>query len=156
MAACAITASELITSLGVSAEQCHRAWLGSAGRALGPLEVAGDRPPPPQPWHEHPARSMSLAASVLSRLAIPLSEASRRWGPAKIGVVVGDSGHADGSEPAGGDLIDMVCRSARARGPAYAITGDMSAGASAVRAASDLLGAGHCDGVVVSRHERRP
>jgi 3-oxoacyl-(acyl-carrier-protein) synthase len=46
-------------------------------------------------------------------------------------------------------FVDMVRQHARARGPAYAITGDLSASGQALRSAVGLLDARHCDAVVV-------
>jgi hypothetical protein len=47
------------------------------------------------------------------------------------------------------DLVELARRHSRARGPAYAITGDIAAGGWAIRSATDLLSSGLCDGVLV-------
>jgi 3-oxoacyl-[acyl-carrier-protein] synthase I len=135
-------------------------WLG---------EVHDPLPEIPAPLARFACRNNQLALAALESIAAEVQAAIARFGPARVGVVVGTStsgvGDAENAiahrERTGvlahqfhydqlefGGLARFVAEVAGARGPAYTLSTACSSGARALASARSLLELGACDAVI--------
>jgi 3-oxoacyl-[acyl-carrier-protein] synthase-1 len=81
-------------------------------------------------------------------MTVALADASRRWGPGRVAVIVASDGRPDDSDGYDDALVELARRHARGRGIAFAVTGGTSASGRALETSWRLLAAGRCDAVL--------
>lgn len=132
-------------------------------------EARGSLPPTPPALAELDCRNNRLAESALEQIRGPVAEAIERFGPARVGVVVGSSTSGFSEAEAAfrerqasgrlspsfalaqlefGGLCEYVARSAGAEGPRQTPSTACSTGAKALLSARSLLELGFCDAVI--------
>jgi 3-oxoacyl-[acyl-carrier-protein] synthase-1 len=131
--------------------------------------VADELPPIPASWLEFQSRNNALALAALQPLLGRIEELTARFGPGRIGVVIGTTtsgveeateaiGEFDrsGAMPGGfrysqlehGSPARFVAAVAGVQGPAYVISTACSSSAKALASARSLLQLGMCDAVI--------
>lgn len=132
--------------------------------------IAGPLPAMPEPIAHHRSRCSQLFWASLKQLELAIGAALRRWGPARVGLVVGSStGGIDVTEqvvalehqgkPLPWDydfdavhpfsaLVHMARTAFGFAGPGYVISTACSSGAKALASAQRLLETGICDAVI--------
>jgi 3-oxoacyl-[acyl-carrier-protein] synthase-1 len=177
---CRLAALGLLSCLGAGhAHNWSRALAGDRSRVRPRPEllpgfglfgaVEEPLPPIPEPLARYRCRNNQLALAAFEAIRAPLEAARERWGPARLGVVVGTSTsglleseaafrarRARGELPADfaleqlelGGLAEFLRRVSGAAGPAYALCTACSAGGKALLAARTLLELGVCDAVL--------
>jgi len=135
-------------------------WLGRVNEAL---------PAIPAPLARFACRNNRLALAALESIGAEVAAAVARFGPARVGVVLGTSTSGVGDAEAAiahrertgvlaheffydqlefGGLARFVAEAIGARGPAYTLSTACSSGARALASARSLVAMGACDAVV--------
>lgn len=151
---------------GRSGEAAPVPWLDSA---IPALRVAADLPPVPPGLGQYDCRNNRLLLAALAQIGPSAGRLLRRFGPARVGLVVGTStsGIAEGERavaglretgrmPDGyhykqqelGGAAEFLARLLGIHGPALTVSTTCSSSANALASARRLLRAGVCDAVV--------
>jgi 3-oxoacyl-[acyl-carrier-protein] synthase-1 len=172
----------IVNALGATRDEVLRGLLAgdrSGMHAHGPLltgrhtvvgRVALDLPPLPSPLAALDCRNNRLLVAALDQIAPTVAALRDRFGPARIGVVLGTStsGIAAGEDAAEslarsgrmpaayhyrqqeiGTAADVAARHLAVTGPRYTISTACSSSAKAFASARRLVQSGRCDAVVV-------
>ena len=178
---CYIQSAGLISSLGegiaetstrlMTGDTCglraESGWLPSGSAFVGPVTATLSKLPPA--FAEYDCRNNRLLAAAAVQIEPALATLIERYGPARIGVVLGTStsgiaaGEAgvaakirDGVFPSDysyrqqeiGTLGPFAARLLGVTGPAYTVSTACTSGAKALIAARNLLALGLCDAVI--------
>ena len=143
-------------------------WLAAGGEAMVG-RVRGDLPAVPDRLARYDCRNNRLLLAALAQIAEPVAEAIKRFGPARVGVVLGTStsGIAEGETaiaqldrtgamPVGfdyacqeiGTAAPFLARHLGLLGPAYTVSTACTSSAKALVSARLLIDAGVCDAVL--------
>jgi len=172
MAATPITAYAAYNALGTDADSVlsalreGRSGLRSVPETaeLGPVfGRASDPPGLPEPFEGYNGRAARLLAAALTEVSEAVIVAKRRWGPHRVGMVLGVHGpterwlsppdgaqttmqtaHALGSQ---GPLL-FAREALSLRGPTFCVHAEGAAGLAAISSAHRLIGAGLADAVI--------
>ena len=178
---CRLAALGQVSALGRTRAEVHaRLCSGDASRltldservperSLWLGEVREPLPAIPAPLARFACRNNQLALAALEPIAAEVQAAVARFGPERVGVVVGTSTSGVGDAEAAiahrertgvlaheffydqlefGGLARFVAEAIGARGPAYTLSTACSSGARALASARSLVAMGACDAVV--------
>lgn len=181
MAAHPITAYTLCNGLGSNVAEVSRALReGRSGLDVGSVDEGGRSymcgivrglDPLPSELAAYDTRQARLALMTLAPIESAIERACRRWGPRRLGVVIGTSTggigateaayaayHSEGALPKSFDLerhhamqatVEVVARKVGAKGPAYAVSTACSSSGKALGAGARLIDAGLADAAIV-------
>lgn len=178
---CSLSALGLVSCLGAGvAENWRRLAAGDSSRLSERTDLAPERsllvgavreplPRVPAALARYACRNNALTLAALEQIEEPVRDALARFGPARVGVVLGTSTSGVGDAEAAiahhvrtqslsptffydqlefGGAAGFVAELLGLRGPAYTLSTACSSGARALASARSLLALGACDAVI--------
>ena len=180
-APCALTALGVVSCLGAGTDETWRGLAAGSpshlrrrddlapGRSLLVGAVDGPLPALPPALFRYACRNNALTLAALEQIAGPVAAALARYGPERVGVVLGTSTSGVGDAEAAiahhlrtqalsptfyydqlefGGASGFVAALLGLRGPSYTLSTACSSGARALASARSLLALGVCDAVI--------